>query len=149
MLSNFETLLLSATTRTLSCRVHPGAVVLRDRLASPRPNGNRHRKRKQRRSAERRRKFGSSRLNSPKHGPTPPRPLHWQRSASLPDLAGALIDFVHVGIFGVCTGRCKGNLEHFLRVFCRRGCSCYDPATWCIACQSEQGGAQDNSCGVC
>lgn len=97
ILSNFEKLLLYAT-RTLSCQVHHGAVVPRERLASPRPNENHHRKGRQRRSADRRRKFGSSRLSLPRHGPTPPRPLRWQRSASLPDLAGALIDFVHVSI---------------------------------------------------
>ena len=107
ILSNFEDPLLSATTRTLSFQVHRGAVVLRESLASPRPSENHHRRRKQRRSAERRRKFGSSRLNLPRQGQTPPRPLHWQRSASPPDLAGALIDFVHVGICCACTGCCK------------------------------------------
>lgn len=88
---NLETLLLSTMT-TLSCSVHPRTKVLKDRMANPRASET-HRLQKQRQ-----RKFASSRLSWPRHGLTPQQLLHWRRSVSRPDLAGASIVFVRVGI---------------------------------------------------
>ncbi len=92
--TNLESLRLSATmtTTTLSCLVHPREKVLRNRMANPRANKTHHHQRR------RRRNFGSSGLSSPRHEPTQLRRSHWRRNASLPDLAGALIDFVRVSI---------------------------------------------------
>jgi hypothetical protein len=93
-----EALLLSTTTTTLSCLVHPRLKVLRDRMANPRASETHHHHHQNRLQKQRRRKFGCSKLSWPRHGLTPRQLFHWRRSVSRPDLAGALIDFVRVGI---------------------------------------------------
>jgi hypothetical protein len=89
ILTNLGTLLLllSTTTTTLSCLVHPRRKVLRDRMANPRASEtHQHQNRLQKR---RQRKFGCSKLSWPRRGLTPQQSLHWRRSVSRPDLAGA------------------------------------------------------------
>jgi hypothetical protein len=95
--TNLETLLLLlSTTTTLSCLVHPRPKVLRDRMANPRASEIHHRQ--NRLQKLRQRKFGFLKLSWPRHGLTPQQLLLWRQSVSRPDLAGALIDFVIVGI---------------------------------------------------
>ena len=94
--TDLETLLLSTKTMTQSCLVHPRPKVLRDRMANPRASETYHHQ--NRLQKLRRRKFGFLKLSWPGHGLTPPPPFHWRRSVSHPDLAGASIAFVLVGI---------------------------------------------------
>ena len=140
--TSIETLLLSTMT-TLSCLAHPRTKMLKDCMTNLR-GGETHRLRKRRR-----RKFGSSRLSWPKHGLTPQQLLHWRRSVSRPDLAGASIAFVRVGILCCATNVRRGEYYQLFYSSRRCGRSRRDPATWCIACQSQQGGAQGDSSRVC
>jgi hypothetical protein len=151
--TSIKTLLLSTTTTTLSCLVHLRPKVLIDRMVNPRASETHHHQ--NRLQKQRRRKFGCSKLSWPRHGLTPRQLLHWRRSVSRSDLAGALIDYVRVGIllyffYADCFKWEEGRNLNINVVFSHRcGCSRHDAATWCIACQSQQGGAQGDSSRVC
>jgi len=144
--TNLVTLLF--TTTTLSCLVHPGTKVLRERMANPRASETHHHQ--NRRQNQRRWKFGSSRLSWPRHGLTRQQLLHWRWSVSRLDLAGVSIDFARVSILLYYKWEEGRNLNIQL-LFSSRRCSRsrHGPATWCVACQSQQGCAQGNGSRVC
>ena len=150
----------TTTTTTMRTRLAHRGPALKGCMENPQASESHHyyrhqrrrgRGRRQQRSAPHWQKFKSSEPSWPRRAPTPPQRLRLRLSVSRMDLAGALIDFVPVRIVYYHAQTQTHTHTHTFSFWlaCRCGCSSDAAATWCFACQSEQGCAQGDGSGVC